>query len=373
MRVALVTTSLEPGGAETALVELVLGLTGFGVQALVISLQGSGRLATRLRQGGAEVLLLEVAGATGAFWSMPRVIRGLHRFKPDIVQGWMYHGNLVASAVMPFCRGRLFWGIRQALGALDRETPATNRLIRFGARLSNQPHGIIYNSTRARRDHEVVGYSATKGMVVPNGFDTELFSPNAEAGTRLRRQLGLSDDSILVGHLARYHPVKDHATFLEAAASLSDFRLRFLMAGRSVDPSNKELASLIERFGLGSRISLLGEADEVGEILPGLDVLCVSSRSEAFPNVLGEAMSCGVPCVTTDVGDSAQIVGETGHVVPVGDPARLAEALRAIVQMDAAARVSLGRIARQRIIEHYSLDSMIEQYRRIYEAPGYRH
>ena len=108
-------------------------------------------------------------------------------------------------------------------------------------------------------------------------------------------------------------------------------------------------------------------------ILPGLDVLCVSSRSEAFPNVVGEAMSCGVPCVTTDVGDAAQIVGETGHVVPVGDPARLAEALRAIVQMGAEARVRLGRVARQRIIEHYSLDSMIKQYQRIYEAPGHRH
>jgi glycosyltransferase involved in cell wall biosynthesis len=373
VRVALVTTSLEPGGAETALVELVLGLTGFGAQALVISLQGSGRLATRLRQGGAEVVLLEVAGAPGAFWSLPRVIRELRRFKPDVVQGWMYHGNLVASAVRPFCRGRLFWGIRQALGALDRETPATNRLIRFGARLSNRPDGIIYNSTRARRDHEGVGYSAAKGMIVPNGFDTELLSPNAEARTRLRGQLGLADDAMLVGHLARYHPVKDHATYLEASAGVSDPRLRFLMAGRGVDPSNKELVGLIERLGLESRVTLLGEAEDVGAILPGLDVLCVSSRSEAFPNVIGEAMSCGVPCVTTDVGDAAQIVGETGRVVPVGDPARLAEALRAIVQMGAEARLRLGWVARQRIIEHYSLASMITLYQRIYEGPGHRH
>jgi len=218
-----------------------------------------------------------------------------------------------------------------------------------------------------------VGYSAAKGMLVPNGFDTELLSPNAEARTRLRGRLGLADDAILVGHLARYHPVKDHATYLEAAGGLSEPRIQFLMGGRGVDPSNKELAGLIERLGLGSRVMLLGEVDDVGAILPGLDVLCVSSRSEAFPNVVGEAMSCGVPCVTTDVGDAAQIVGETGRVVPVGDPARLAEALRAIVQMGAEARDRLGRVARQRIIEHYSLDSMITQYQRIYEGPGHRH
>jgi glycosyltransferase involved in cell wall biosynthesis len=373
MRITFITTSLDPGGAETALVALALGLIALGAQTSVIALRGSGRLAERLRTGGTSVTSLDADSAAEALIALPRVPLELRRFKPDVVQGWMYHGNLVASAVRPLCRGRLYWGIRQALGALDRETPATNRLIRFGARLSNRPDGIIYNSTRARRDHENAGYSVTRGVVVPNGFDTELLSPNGDARARFRRQLGLSDDAILVGHLARYHPVKDHATYLEAAAGLSEPRIRFLMGGRGVDPSNKELAGLIERLGLGSRVTLLGEVDDVGAILPGLDVLCVSSRSEAFPNVIGEAMSCGVPCVTTDVGDASQIVGETGRVVPVGDPARLAEALRAIVQMGAEARFRLGRIARQRIIEHYSLDSMIKQYQSIYEGPGHRH
>jgi len=373
MRITFITTSLDPGGAETTLVALALGLTALGARTSVIALRGSGRLAERLRAGGTFVSTLDADGTAKALIALPRVPLELRRFKPDVIQGWMYHGNLVASTVTSFCRGRLFWGIRQALGALDRETPATNRLIRFEARLSNRPNGIIYNSARARRDHEDIGYAAAKGMVVPNGFDTELLSPNAEARTRLRGQLGLADDAILVGHLARYHPVKDHATFLEGAAAVVDPRLRFVMVGRGVDSSNLELAALVERLGQRSRITLLGEADDVGALLPGLDVLCVSSRSEAFPNVVGEAMSCGVPCVSTDVGDAAQIVGGTGRVVPVGDPSRLAEALRAIVQMDDAARVSLGRIARQRIIEHYSLDSMVEQYQRIYEGPGHRH
>jgi len=145
------------------------------------------------------------------------------------------------------------------------------------------------------------------------------------------------------------------------------------MAGRGVDPSNKELLSLIERLGWGAGVTLLGEAEDVGALLPALDVLCVSSRSEAFPNVVGEAMSCGVPCVTTEVGDAAQVVGETGRVVPVGDPARLTAAILAIVQMGAEARsCSVGLLDRGSS-KHYSLDSMIEQYRRVYEAPGHRH
>ena len=373
MRITFIATSLDPGGAETALVALALGLTALGAQTSVIALRGSGRLADRLRAGGTSVAALSADGAAEALIALPRVLLELRRFKPDVVQGWMYHGNLVASAVRPFHRGRLYWGIRQALGAMDRESPATNHLIRFGARLSNRPHGIIYNSKRARRDHEDVGYSAAKGIVVPNGFDTALLSPKAEARTRLRAQLGHADDTILVGHLARYHPVKDHATYLEAAARLPDSHIRFVMAGRGVDATNKELVGVIERLDLKSRVNLLGETDDVAAILPGLDVLCVSSRSEAFPNVIGEAMSCGVPCVTSDVGDAAQIVGDTGHVVPVGDPARLAEALLAVAQMGAAARVSLGLTARQRIIEHYSLASMVEQYHRIYEGPGHRH
>ena len=373
MRITFITTSLDPGGAETALVALALGLTALGAQTSVIALRGSGRLAERLRTGGTSVATLDAGSAAEALIALPRVPLELRRFRPEVVQGWMYHGNLVASAVRPFRRCRLYWGIRQTLGALDRESPATNRLIRFEARLSNWPDGIIYNSMRARRDHEDVGYSAAKGMVVPNGFDTELLRPNAEARTRLRGQLGLADDVILVGHLARYHPVKDHATFLHAASGMSEPRARFVMAGRGVDASNAELTGLIERLGLKGRVTLLGEADEVHAVLTCLDVLCVSSRSEAFPNVIGEAMSCGVPCVTTDVGDAAQIVGDTGRVVPVGDPARLAESLRAIAQMGTEARIRLGQAARQRIVELYALGSMIRQYQRIYEAPGHRH
>jgi len=178
----------------------------------------------------------------------------------------------------------------------------------------------------------------------------------------------LSEDTILVGHIARYHPVKDHATFLEAASMLSSRGLpvHFLMAGRDVNADNEALTSEIKRLGLEKLVTLHGEESDVRKVLAGLDVLCVSSRSEAFPNVIGEAMSCGIPCVTTDVGDAAQVVGGTGHVVQPGKPGLLADALAAIARLTPEERVRRGLSARARIIERYSLRSMIDEYMRLY-------
>jgi glycosyltransferase involved in cell wall biosynthesis len=271
---------------------------------------------------------------------------------------------------LPFSRARLFWGIRQALGALVRERATTNRLIHFSARLSSWPERIVYNSERARIDHETIGYSTHNGLVIANGFDTEALRPDGDARSRLRKQLQLSEDTILIGHMARYHPVKDHATFLKAASALSGrgSRFYFLMTGRGVDTSNAELVSAVERLDLTQRVALLGEADDVRTILPGLDMLCVSSRSEAFPNVIGEAMSCGIACVTTDVGDAALIVGETGQVVAPGKPNELADALYALAQLHPDERVRRGLAARQRIIEKYSLRSMIDRYLHLYSG-----
>jgi len=368
MRIAFVSTSLEVGGAETALAAVAVGLAEAGADVVVVALRGSGRLAALLQSAGVSVTKMQAAGAGELALGLPAVLRRLRQFRPDIVQGWMYHGNLVATGIAPLCGARLHWGIRQSLGALERERAATNRLIRFGAHLSRRPSSIVYNSERARADHEAFGYASDRGRVIVNGFRTEELKTDEETRRRVRQQFDLAGNDVLIGHLARYHPVKDHATFLAAIARLGQDgpRKHVVMAGRDVDKSNGPLRGAIERAGLGGLISLLGEVHDVAQLLPALDVLCVSSRSEAFPNVLGEAMSCGVPCVTTDVGDAGRIVGDTGWVVPPGDPDRLAEALRAAVDLDPVHRRCRGASARRRIVEHFSLESTIAQYSQLY-------
>lgn len=367
MRIAFVTTSLDVG-EPTALAAIALGLAKAGADIGVIALRGSGRLVSRLQSAGVAVTTLQAAGAGGVALGLPTALRRLRQFRPDIVQGWMYHGNLAATALAPLCGTPLHWGIRQSLGALERERATTNRLIRFGARLSRRPGSIVYNSERARADHEALGYASDRGRVIGNGFSTEELKPNEETRLRVRQRFDLAGSDVLIGHLARYHPVKDHATFLDALARLGHGgpRKHVLLAGRDVDGSNGALREAVERAGLGETVSLLGEVHDVAQLLPALDVLCVSSRSEAFPNVLGEAMSCGIPCVTTDVGDAARIVGDTGWVVPRGDPSLLAEALRAAADLDPVHRRRRGASARQRIVKHFSLDTTLARYAQLY-------
>lgn len=370
MRVCFISTSLNPAGAEAALVSLVRGLAESGIECSVVSLRGGGRLVDQLRARAVPVVSLDVVRAVDLVPGLLRIVREQRAFRPDVVQGWMYHGNLVATAVAPLCGARLVWGIRQALGALECETTRTNRLIRFTARLSRRPASIVYNSSRARADHEAIGYSPRRAAVIDNGFDTETLKPERGARARWRSSLGLAEDGILVGHLARHHPVKDHDTFLRAAAEvhLAAPGVRFLLAGQGIENSNREIVATIARLGLARAATLLGPVDDVRSLLPALDIVCVSSRSEGFPNVLGEAMSCGVPCVSTDVGDAARIVGPTGHIVPVGDPRKLAAAVMTLAA-DSAERSRLGTEARRRIIERFSLRSMTDCYARLYAEP----
>jgi glycosyltransferase involved in cell wall biosynthesis len=282
----------------------------------------------------------------------------------------MYHGNLAAATAARTARGRvpLLWNIRQSLPDLGRESRSTARVIRLCARLSRRTNRIVYNSRRSAGDHERVGYPATKGVIIPNGFDTERFRPSPSARAELRESLGLDPTTPLIGLLGRYHPVKGHDLFLDAAATLAAEHptVRFLMAGPGVERSNTELTSAIESRGLGGRAYLLGNRDDAERVTAALDVASCTSWAESFPNVVGEAMACGVPCVATDVGDTAELLGGCGTVVPAGDAAAAVVAWSRWLAADPASRASASDAARARIVEQYALAGMIERYHELY-------
>jgi glycosyltransferase involved in cell wall biosynthesis len=288
----------------------------------------------------------------------------------------MYHGNLAASIAGPLSRGRpvIAWNVRQSLYDISAEKRLNRYVIRANRLLGERADAIIYNSEISRSQHETFGFETARAQVIPNGFDLKRLVPDTQMGALVRTELGLPGETLVIGQVSRFHPMKDHASFLRAAVTVArgNNRVRFLVIGRDVTPNNPALAGIVPA-DLLDRFHFTGERSDSQRLMRAMDLFCLSSWSEAFPNVLGEAMSCGVPCVTTDVGDSAAIVGETGIVVRPSDSEALARGLWTMVDKTDRERRALGQAARARIETNFALDSMVEHYARLYrDLVGYR-
>jgi glycosyltransferase involved in cell wall biosynthesis len=371
VRVLHIITGLYTGGAETMLLRLIERSRTHGLEHAVIALLAGGALGPRLAEAGIPVA--EVGTGPRAPLRVAHWIRTWH---PTVCQGWMYHGNLAALAgrMLSGRRVPVGWGIHHCPEpALSTETRSARTLIRVGGPLSRLTRAIVYCSRASIGVHEKLGYDPARTVLIPNGFDCEVLHPRADAGLMLRRELGLTASTVLIGNVARYHPMKDHANLIRAFARLGASPgargarpatpVHLVLIGRGLNPGNVALGEQIRAAGVAERVSLLGERADVPTLIAGLDALAVSSAwGEAFPLVIGEAMSSGVPCVTTDLGDAAWMVGETGIVVPPRDDAALEGGLRRMVERAPEERRRLGAAARQRILDHFALPDVVERY-----------
>jgi glycosyltransferase involved in cell wall biosynthesis len=373
LNICHIITDLNTGGAQVMLCKL-LGTQDQAVfKPFVVSLAKRGVLGEEVAALGIPLLSLNMKGnPSGGLYRLWRTVREV---KPDLIQGWMYHGNIAASLARMSLKGRtrVCWNVRHSLYDIQKEKALTAYFIRLGAVLSKYPDRIVYNSHTSLKQHRARGYFSQKSMVIPNGFDCDRFRPDRSMGPRLRESLGLPREAILIGLIARYHPMKDHAGFLKAAANAAS-RLpdaHFVLAGKGAEPSNGELARLIGQMNMNGRVHLLGEQREIWRLMAGLSILCSSSAwGEGFPNVIGEAMACGVPCVVTDVGDSAMVVGDTGRVVPPREPVKLGRALRELGEAGEGGIKALGTKARKRVKEHFDLPRIAGAYERLYRSLG---
>ena len=370
LKVLHVISSLSLGGAETMLYKLLSRLDQSRFPSAVVSLTPTGGVGARIAGLGIAVESLRMKRGLPSPVALGRLGNVLRRMRPDIVQGWMYHGNVAAWLGRATHAGAtpLICSIRHSLADLGGEKRTTRWMIRLGARVSRSSTAVIYNSDAAARQHEALGYMKDRTVVIPNGFDVETFRPDAGARASLRKELGLGPDTVLIGLIGRYHPVKNHADFIRGGDFLKNTQVHFVMAGSGVDPRNEELTRQIRVTDLQDRVHLLGERDDMPRVHAALDIATSASTTEAFPNVIGEAMACAVPCVVTDVGDSAGVVGDTGVVVPPKDPERLAGGWDRLLSVSRAERTQLGQRARRRIEEHYSLTNVVRQYERLYET-----
>ena len=362
-------TDLATGGAETMLFRLLAQLDRDRYAPTVISVKDSaGTPGERIRNLGIPVHSLNCESARAGLAAVLTLKRLVTSFQPHFIQGWMYHGNIAAEvARLTANRGTpVVWNIRHSLHAPDADKPSTKALVRLLARLSSRPERIVYNSRTSAQHHERIGYDARRTFVVPNGFDCSVFRPRPESRRALRSSLGLKEDVVLIGLIARVHPVKDHDTFLRAARSLvsQGSPAHFLLVGK--DTASRDMIARIQDLGLTGKVHTLDERSDIPELTAGLDVATCCSRSEAFPNVVGEAMACAVPCVASDVGDCRHIVDGTGLIVPCDDPFGLSQAWRVLLELDSERRRELGEAARRRILREFSLGQVVSRYERLY-------
>jgi len=370
-RLLHIITGLSTGGAERSLYSLLAGGLADHAENHVISLSGNGEFGARIARLGVPVHALGLKGGRNPVAALTELRRLVREVSPEVIQGWMYHGNLAArfARSMAPSKPRLAWNIRQTLYNLSAEKRGTQLVIRAGKWLSKSPDAVLYNSEVARQHHETFGYSSGNGQVIPNGFNTSLWRPDLAMRAQTRTILGLDEDAIVIGFVARFHPMKDLGSLLQAVAPLmvDNPHVHLVIVGRGNEPDNPTLAPFY--LGLPSaRVHILGQREDIPSLMPSFDIFCLSSNSEAFPNVLGEAMACGVSCVTTDVGDSHLVVGDTGRVVPPSEPEALREGLAAMITLSPGERSALGDLARSRIQQNFSLSATVRRYTSLYDS-----
>ena len=371
LKIVHVITGLETGGAEMMLYKLLREMQKFDNETVVVSLMEDGAVSELISEINIPVYTLGVSqGEVPGFRKIWWYIKLVRKYRPNIIQGWMYHGNIAATIAAFFMgkKSKHYWNVRQTIYSYKYEKSLTRIIVRLSALISRMPNKIIYNSHLSKSQHEGCGFSARNSVVFPNGFDLNEFSPSKKCRVGIREYLKIKGDSIVVGHVARFHPMKGHIDFLRSAGIVlkrySD--IHFVLIGQGVDYDNKRLMDGIQKIPKSENIHLLGKRMDISEIMPSFDIFVSSSGwGEGFPNVVGEAMSSGVPCIVTDVGDSALVVGSSGYVCKPNDSIELAGYIIRMIN-NKSARFDMSISGLKRIKKYFSIEFVSDKYLSLY-------
>jgi len=363
-------SSLEQGGAETCLYQLVASSDPSQFRHIIVAFSGNGGLESKIRNAGIEVYNLT---SQMTYVNVPsaaiRFLRLIKRIQPDVIQSWMYHSNLLA------CLAKIVQPNLPILWSIHTNPDLSNlrlsqKIIVFTGRFFEWiPIRTIYVSKESMRQHKRLGYNTKKRFYIPNGIPIDYFK--SKVNSNLRQQLSLKDDRIIVSYVKRL--VKGNGKiwqqfFLEAAEKLVTRwpKAVFLCVGRGVETKEAGLIEFVRKRGLENRIFLFGEMQDVRKAYASTDIYVSASGREGLPLSVIEAMSAGIPCVVTNVGDSAYLVGDTGKVVPFNDIDKLAQAIDELIAMTPKERRALGARAAKRAAEHFSLQKMVLAYEELY-------
>lgn len=365
MKIHHVITGLSTGGAERNL-QNIIEWTRDKCDHEVTVLTTIGPIGRELQESGIRVRALEIPRGKVSWRKLWQLRNILRQSRPDLIQTWMWHSDVMGGIAgrLSGCR-KIFWNIRST-NMHDASTSTKTRIVtRCASVLSSFiPEKIIVNSLEGQRVHIELGYHPHKFQHIPNGFDTSRIVSNRQDGDRLKRELGIAPDSFVFISVGRLEAPKNHPLLLDSFARLkaTGRNAVLLLVGRGCEEGNAEARRLLDQHQLRDSVHLLGERKDVTRCLSAADCFVSSSSTEGFPNAVAEAMSCGLPCVVTEVGDSAVIVGETGFSVPSRDAVALCERMVEMLEMSDASRMRLGKMARTRIVEAFSKKRVIDSY-----------
>ncbi|GAA5316978.1 MAG: glycosyltransferase [Candidatus Pelagadaptatus aseana] len=370
MKIIHIITDLKDGGAEAVLYRLILSLPQHIHE--VVCLGNGGKYVPLLEAEGVKIHILDLQSD---IWSVRKMFSIIRKSKPDLIQGWMYHGNFIAALCGFFFRNvDIFWGVHHT-NLIPGVDPLLTRLISKACALLSHfiPKAVIYCGDKSKEIHVNEGYSESRAVVVRNGYDTGNFIPDLQLREKVRENLSACESDFLVGSVGRYAPQKDHLNLLNSLSYLvkKGCSVDLLLVGSGLDDSNEELTKNLDDLNLPGAVHLLGRQEDIPSIMNAIDLHVTSSAfGEAFPNVICEAMSCGIPCVTTDVGDAAYIVGDSGWVVPPSSPSDLGDAISLAVEAKRESSLWANRkkAARDRIKNNFGLGIMSEKYLEAWEG-----
>ncbi|ODS13138.1 hypothetical protein BCD66_14525 [Pseudoalteromonas tetraodonis] len=365
-----VITGLNVGGAEQALKRLLLASTEYPQQTVVISLTGVGAIGAELRSCGIEVYPLGMKSALSMPITLFRLVELIRMLNPDIVQTWLYHADLIGGLAAKVAGVKhIIWGVRTT--ELKQGAYVTFAIRKVLAWLSYViPSKIVCVAEASKQKHIEIGYCPSKMLVIGNGFDLEQLQSNSEQRNLLRNSCGFSDEHLVVGSVGRFSQDKGQDIFIQAAALLVErfTNVRFLMVGSQLQQDNTKLMSWLNSAGVTERFVLLGERNDIPNCLAAIDIFCLPSRTEGFPNVLGEAMAMALPCVSTDVGDAAFLLGNTGILAAKNNSEDLANSIAVLLSYSQKERDYIGSMAQKRITAEFTQENTNQQYQYLYES-----
>ena len=371
MRILHIISGLKRGGAETQLFRICK--FDQDNDHIVVSLSNKQGYGDILEKLNVPVYALNFSSGRINISGLIKLYRIMKQLKPDVVQTWMNHADLIGGIIARIAGIKnIFWGVHQTILIKGKSKASTIMIVKLNAFLSYLiPNKIIYCAEKSREVHELIGFKKSKGVVIQNGYDINIFYQNDSLAKDFRDKLKIPQDAFIIGHVASYDPLKGQDTLIKSLSSLLKRKIKFIaiLVGTNLDHLNYDLVTSLKDNGLSDNVYLLGIRDDILSIMNAIDLFLLSSISEAFPNVLNEAMLCGTPCLTTNVGDAALIVDKTGWIVEPRDSTGMADAcVHALNEKEKNSEHWKNRkeSCRKRIIENFSFEKMINKYKEIW-------